>query len=171
MCRWWQRYLCLAFDSHRSHPFHLLPLLHRDCPSPRYHRFQLKKGKQNHLLMPSALLNKIEMWIKYLRRRCLDRGRQAALYQTAINPLQSVESISAKTINRINEYNDIQRRSLWQFTWMSLTHATCSFSISRNSDSSSHGVSASIQMLLPTVGRSDGKNGIIDIVWILLRFD
>lgn len=44
-----------------------------------------------------------------------------------------------------------------------LTHATCSFSISRNSDSSSHGESASIQILLPTVGRSDGKNGIIDI--------
>lgn len=50
-----------------------------------------------------------------------------------------------------------------------LTHATCSFSISRNSDSSSHGESASIQILLPTVGRSDGKNGIIDIASRNLR--
>lgn len=46
------------------------------------------------------------------------------------------------------------------------THATCSFSISRNSDSSSHGVSASMQILLPFVGRSDGKNGIIDMVFL-----
>lgn len=45
------------------------------------------------------------------------------------------------------------------------THATCSFSISRSSASSSHGLSASMQILLPTVGRSDGKNGIIDIMF------
>lgn len=39
----WRHYLCLAFDSHRWHPFHPLPPPRHDYPSLHCRRFQLKK--------------------------------------------------------------------------------------------------------------------------------
>lgn len=179
----WQRYLYLAFDLHRLHPFHLPLLLHHDCPSLRYRRFQLKwydrvqaKWIQNHSIFQSKR-NVIRVsWIKtlnvvkYLHRLCLDQVQRVELCRKVTDQRQFVEWTLAKHKSKCSSdkiqkkftNSNVQRNVQWLTE--DLTHETCSFSISRNSDSSSHGVSASMHMLLPTVGRSDGKNGIIDII-------
>lgn len=190
----WQRYLYLAFDLHRLHPFHLPLLLHHDCPSLRYRRFQLKwydrvqaKWIQNHSIFqskrnvirefffPLHLKHRVS-WIKtlnvvkYLHRLCLDQVQRVELCRKVTDQRQFVEWTLAKHKSKCSSdkiqkkftNSNVQRNVQWLTE--DLTHETCSFSISRNSDSSSHGVSASMHMLLPTVGRSDGKNGIIDII-------
>lgn len=105
----WQRYLYLAFDLHRLHPFHLPLLLHHDCPSLRYRRFQLKwydrvqaKWIQNHSIFQSKR-NVIRVsWIKtlnvvkYLHRLCLDQVQRVELCRKVTDQRQFVEWTLAK---------------------------------------------------------------------------
>lgn len=119
----WQRYLYLAFDLHRLHPFHLPLLLHHDCPSLRYRRFQLKwydrvqaKWIQNHSIFQTKR-NVIRVsWIKtlnvvkYLHRLCLDQVQRVELCRKVTDQRQFVEWTLAKHKSKCSS-DKIQKNS------------------------------------------------------------